>query len=66
MKMNEIKEMSDAELQNSLSDLAKEQFNLKVQVKTGQLQNSARIKQVKTYIARVKTELTNRSQTVTK
>ncbi|MCF7790832.1 MAG: 50S ribosomal protein L29 [Victivallales bacterium] len=64
MKMLQIKEMSSAELNSSLSDLAKEKFNLKVQAKTGQLQNSARIKQVKSDIARIKTELTARNKTV--
>ena len=64
MKMSEIKEMSDGELNNSLGELAKEKFNLKVQAKTGQLQNSSRIKQVKTDIARIETELTVRSKTV--
>ena len=64
MKMSEIKEMSEGELNSSLADLSKEKFNLKVQAKTGQLQNSARIKQVKTDIARINTELTTRSNTV--
>jgi large subunit ribosomal protein L29 len=64
MKMSEIKEMSVAELKSSLEELSKEKFNLKVQAKTGQLQNSARIKQVKTDIARISTELTARSNTV--
>ena len=60
MKMSAIKEMSDAELKNSLSELAKEGFNLKVQKKTGQLEKSARVKAVKKDIARVKTEQTKR------
>ena len=64
MKMSEIREMSVEELNSSLGDLSKEKFNLKVQAKTGQLQNSARIKQVKTDIARINTELTTRSNTV--
>ena len=63
MKMTEIREMSDAELKNSMTELSKEKFNLKIQAKTGQLQNSARIKQVKTDIARINTELTKRSNT---
>ena len=61
-KMAEIREMTDAELVNTLSDLSKEKFNLKVQAKTGQLQNSARIKQVKLEVARIKTEQTARSK----
>lgn len=62
MKYTEIKEMEDAELKSSLEELSKENFNLKVQAKTGQLENSARIKQVKSDIARIKTEMTRRSK----
>ena len=61
-KMAEIREMTDAELVTTLAELNKEQFNLKVQAKTGQLQNSARIKQVKLEIARIKTEQTVRAK----
>ena len=62
MKMSAIKEMTDAELKNSINELTKEKFNLKVQGKTGQLENSARIKAIKKDIARVKTEQTKRSK----
>lgn len=65
-KMAEIREMTDAELVNTLSELSKEKFNLKVQAKTGQLQNSARIKQVKLEVSRVKTEQTARRNSVKK
>ncbi len=61
-KMAEIREMTDAELVNTLSELNKERFNLRIQAKTGQLQNSARIKQVKLEVARVRTEQTMRSK----
>jgi len=61
-KMAEIREMTDAELVNTLAELSKEKYNLKVQSKTGQLQNSARIKQVKLEVARVRTEQTARSK----
>jgi large subunit ribosomal protein L29 len=60
MKMSVINEMSDAELKNSLNELTKEGFNLKVQGKTGQLEKSARVKAVKKDIARIKTEQTKR------
>ena len=59
-KMAEIKEMTDAELVSTLDELNKEKFNLKVQAKTGQLQNSARIKQVKLEVSRIRTEQTMR------
>ena len=61
-KMAEIREMTDAELVTTLAELDKEKFNLKVQAKTGQLQNSARIKQVKLEVSRIKTEQTMRSK----
>lgn len=59
-KMAQIKEMSDPELQSTVSELAKEKFNLKMQAKTGQLEKSARIGQVKKEIAMIKTEATRR------
>jgi large subunit ribosomal protein L29 len=59
-KMAEFREMTDAELVTTLDELKKEKFNLKAQAKSGQLQNSARIKQVKREIARIKTEQTMR------
>lgn len=60
MKMSAIKEMSDAELKSSLSELTKEIFKLKVQGKTGQLEKSSRVKDAKKDIARIKTEQTRR------
>lgn len=64
MKMSAIKEMSDAELKSSLTELTKEKFNLKVQGKTGQLEKSSRVKAVKKDIARVKTEQTRRNKAI--
>jgi len=66
MKKIKYNEMTDAELKSSLNDLTKEQYNLKVQAKTGQLQNSARIKTVKKDIARIKTEMTKRNSAAKK
>jgi large subunit ribosomal protein L29 len=59
-KMAEIREMTDGELISTLAELSKEKFNLKVQAKTGQLQNGARIKQVKLEVSRIRTEQTAR------
>jgi large subunit ribosomal protein L29 len=55
MKANEIRKKSKAELTEELSGLLREQFNLRMQKGTGQLSNSARIKNVRRDIARVKT-----------
>lgn len=60
MKANEIRQMTDQELDLTLSDLKNELFNLRFQLATGQLDNPMRIKAVKKDIARVKTILKER------
>ncbi len=60
MKPAEIRAMSDEELKNTLLELKKEQFNLRFQKAAGQLENTARIRQVRRDIARIKTEMTAR------
>ncbi len=57
MKANEIRDLSPAELEKKAQDLHQELFNLKFQLHTGHLENSARIAQVRKDIARVKTVL---------
>ncbi len=56
MKMKEIREMTDAELNNKLSDLMKEKLNLKIQSQTGQLEKTSAAKVIRVDVARVKTE----------
>ncbi len=60
MKPAEVRAMSDEELNGRLLELKKEQFNLRFQKAGGQLENTARIRQVRRDIARIKTELTAR------
>ena len=55
MKVSELKDLTPDQLDDQLSKLKKEQFNLRFQVATSQLENSARIRQVRRDIARVKT-----------
>lgn len=55
MKAEEIRAMTGEELQKKLADLKTELFNLRFQLATGQLDNSARVKAVRKDIARVKT-----------
>lgn len=55
MKVQEIRKMSDKDLNNRLSDLKDELFNLRFQHAIGQLENVMRIREVKRSIARVKT-----------
>ena len=55
MKVNEIKEMTMEELDNQLQDIQKEQFNLKLQQVSGQLENPARVKELRRTVARIRT-----------
>jgi len=57
MKASEIRELTDEELIQKEQESTEELFNLKIQHATGQLENSARITQVKKTIARIKTIL---------
>ena len=57
MKANEIRSMSNEELNNKLKDLKAELFNLRFQLAINQLENPMRISAVKKDIARVKTIL---------
>lgn len=60
MKATEIREFTQDELARALENNQRELFNLRLQAKTGQLENTARIKQVRKDIARIKTEYTAR------
>ena len=60
MKAAEIRNLSGEDLQAKLKEARAELFNLRFQMATGQLDNTARIKQVKKDIARTQTELRDR------
>lgn len=60
MKAAEIQKLSDEDLQAKLKEARAELFNLRFQMATGQLDNTARIKQVKKDIARIQTEMRDR------
>ena len=55
MKVKEIKEMTMEELDQQLEDIKKEQFNLQLQHVSGQLENPARVKDLRRMVARIKT-----------
>ncbi len=55
MKVNEIGNLSSAELDKKVAGLKEELFNLRFQLATGQLENPMRIREVKKTIARIKT-----------
>ena len=56
-KFSELKNLSVAELNAKEQEYKQELFNLRFQLATGQLENTARIKQVRKQIARIKTAL---------
>jgi len=57
MKANELRDLSVEELVAKSQELNQELFNLKFQLATGQLENSARLPQTRKDIARVMTVL---------
>lgn len=60
MKAAEIRNLSGEDLQAKLKEARAELFNLRFQMATGQLDNTARIKQVKKDTARIQTEMRDR------
>ncbi len=57
MRPQEIRALSDVELQARLRSVQEELFNLRFQMAIGQLQNYNRLTQLKRDIARLKTEM---------
>ncbi len=55
MKARDLRDMTDAELEDALADRRKELFNLRFQSATGALENTARLKLAKREIARILT-----------
>ncbi|AOY75096.1 50S ribosomal protein L29 [Clostridium formicaceticum] len=60
MKANQLRDMTDVELQQKLADSKSELFNLRFQLATGQLENPLRIRNVRKDIARIKTIIRQR------
>ena len=57
MKINELNELTTAEMLEKAKQFKEELFNLRFQLATGQLENTARLKEVRKSIARIKTVL---------
>ena len=57
MKSTDLRAKSPDELKDALLSLRKERFNLRFQKASGQLENTARVRQVRQGIARIKTIL---------
>ncbi|MCO0638369.1 50S ribosomal protein L29, partial [Lutimaribacter sp. EGI FJ00014] len=51
----DVRAMTPDQLDDELAKLKKEQFNLRFQKATGQLEKTARVKQIRRDIARIKT-----------
>ncbi|MBA2873126.1 large subunit ribosomal protein L29 [Anoxybacillus calidus] len=60
MKAKEIRELTTAEIEQKIKSLKEELFNLRFQLATGQLENTARIREVRKAIARMKTIIRER------
>jgi len=63
MNAQELRDKTPDQLRDELASLKKEQFNLRFQAATGQLENTARMKLVRRDAARVKTILNEKAAT---
>jgi large subunit ribosomal protein L29 len=61
MDIKDLRGMDSGKLQDEIAKLKKEQFNLRFQQATGQLEKVSRIRQVRRDIARLKTALTEKA-----
>jgi large subunit ribosomal protein L29 len=55
MKSSDVRALSEDQMKDELAKLKKEQFNLRFQKATGQLEKTARFNEVRKDIARIKT-----------
>jgi len=55
VRADEVRELTDEELDRKLAELKEELFNLRFQLATGQLDNPMRVKAVRKDIARIHT-----------
>ncbi len=60
MKVQDIRNIETQELLNKVEEFKKELFELRFQQATGQLENTARVRQVRKSIARIKTVIRER------
>ena len=61
MKIDDVRKMTSDQLQDQLLSLKKEQFNLRFQAATGQLEKTHRVDEIRKDIARIKTVLRGKS-----
>ncbi len=55
MKANDVRAMTPDQLDEQIAKLKKEQFNLRFQRATGQLENTSRVREARRDVARIKT-----------
>lgn len=55
MKVKDLKEMTAEELEHQLAEVKKEQFNLALQQVSGQIENPARVRELRRTVARIRT-----------
>ena len=60
-QIEDLRQKSDDQLSEQLGELKREQFNLRFQGATGQLERPARVREVRRAIARIKTLQTQRA-----
>jgi large subunit ribosomal protein L29 len=60
-QVNQIRELTDADIQAKIAELKQELFNLRFQAAVGKLENTAQLRKVKKEIARAYTVLTERA-----
>lgn len=65
MKAEDLRAKTDDELTDQFKDLKKEAFNLRFQRASGQLENTARVRQARRDIARIKTIMREQSRAMT-
>jgi large subunit ribosomal protein L29 len=62
MKTTDLRAKSQDELRVELTNLKKEQFNLRFQAASGQLENTARVRDIRRDVARINTILTEQAE----
>ena len=63
-QFDDLKGRTDDELSTQLGELKREQFNLRFQAATNQLEKASRVREVRRTIARIKTLQTERARAV--
>ena len=61
MKANEIRDLSNNEIEAQITEMKAELFSLRFQLATGQLANNSRIREIRKTIARMKTIMHERT-----